>query len=333
MSFEFIIYILLMILSLNYIFFERKILSYIFIPAMILFLVVIRLSGFDVDIETYAYEMKSLTMNGIYYQREFIFWFGIKLLYYITNSEILTFILLDLFWIYILYKISKNLSFESNNEFTGSILLLLVITFPFVLGYENIYRQFYALIFCLWAYSIININYKKSIFIFFISVFIHNTAMILLPLFIAKKLFELPIKYRIFASVLVSFVFCFLFNIMVEYKSGHSTGINTSFLYILLYYLLFYILYIKFKFSFVTLFKKIPVLIPILIMSSSLITLKFDMLSERIGMYFLIFLCYDLIKYSSNIQSYYRRTTFRFLLIAILSIPVLLFSSTRSFLL
>ena len=96
---------------------NRNILKFVYIPSLIIFMIIVRLNafvfnGFEIDILTYALEMKS-TSYDIYYLREFIFWLGIRLVFFIVNSELLSFVLLDLLWIYILIKISSR-----NNYFT-----------------------------------------------------------------------------------------------------------------------------------------------------------------------------------------------------------------------
>jgi len=66
---------------------NRFILRYIYIPFLFAFLVVVRLNafiynGFEIDILTYAIEMKATSLD-IYYLREFIFWFGFNALPYL----------------------------------------------------------------------------------------------------------------------------------------------------------------------------------------------------------------------------------------------------------
>ena len=83
---------------------NRNILKFVYIPSLIIFMIIVRLNafvfnGFEIDILTYALEMKS-TSYDIYYLREFIFWFGIRLVFFIVNSELLSFVLLDLLWLY-----------------------------------------------------------------------------------------------------------------------------------------------------------------------------------------------------------------------------------------
>ena len=70
---------------------NRSILRYLYIPVLLSFLVVVRLNafvfnGFEIDILTYALEMQSTSFD-LYYVREFIFWFGLRIIYYLTQSE------------------------------------------------------------------------------------------------------------------------------------------------------------------------------------------------------------------------------------------------------
>mgnify|MGYP007063494256 CR=1 FL=1 len=60
--------------------------------------------------------------------------------------------------------------------------------------------------------------------------------------------------------------------------------------------------------------------------------LGFEIISERLGMMFLVFLLFDLYRYSHTIEHYGYRVMFRLGLLFVFSLPVLLFSSTLSFL-
>ena len=77
---------------------SNSFLKYIYIPFLLLFMLIVRLQafyfdGFEIDIMTYATEMQSsLKLEGVYYIREFVFWFGIRLMYAITNSPFFSFL-------------------------------------------------------------------------------------------------------------------------------------------------------------------------------------------------------------------------------------------------
>jgi len=60
----------------------------------------------------------------------------------------------------------------------------------------------------------------------------------------------------------------------------------------------------------------------------SLVTLPIGMVSERMGMFFLIFVIYDLYVYSCTMQKS-RQQLFRIGLLLIFSLPVVIFNSSR----
>ena len=88
---ELIGFIVLLVLGIAAIIFDRlEILKYLYIPLLFSFMVIVRLNAFvfnafEIDIITYGLEMKAYSFD-IYYLREFVFWFGIRILYFITQS-------------------------------------------------------------------------------------------------------------------------------------------------------------------------------------------------------------------------------------------------------
>ena len=161
----------------------------------------------------------------------------------------------------------------------------------------------------------------------------HNTVIVLLPIFFINKIFGAKIYLRVFLSLLVSIVFVMLFNYVSQFKSAKSTGVDMSVVYLFMYLSTFIIYLIKFKFRILDLFRKTPSLIISIILMIGLYNLKYDMISERLGMMFLVFLLFDLYRYSNTIQKYSNRIIFRLFLLLVFSIPVLIFSSSRIFLL
>jgi len=331
---ELFAYQILFLLGIGTILLEnRYVLRYIYYPALFLFMVVVRLyafvySGFEADIHTYALEMNTDSLD-FYYLREFVFWLGIRVLYYFTESEFITFILLDAFWIYLIFCVSK---YDKINNLSRGLVVVLATSFPFLFGYENIYRQFYASIVLLYAYALVNINYKKSIFIFLITIFIHNVSLLFLPIFILKRFFKFNIKERF---VIASFVSCFyilMLGYMAQYKSAMSTGVDMSVLYLLLFCAFFLLLVFSFKENVLLLLEKVPSLFFSMIIMFGLLDINFDIIAERMGMMFIIFLIYDLYKYSNSIENMVNRKLLRLFLLLTFTLPVFYFASSLKFL-
>ena len=296
-------------------------------------MIVVRNSGFDFDMIVYAESMQYSTHN-IYYLKEFIFWYALRYFYLIFNNEIVVFLMMDMIWIFLLYRTSINLSKRSliKNNFSLGLIVILSTSFPLFFGYENIYRQLFATIFSLYSYSLLHTSYKKSILFFCISVFMHNISILLIPIFLINKIFRFKLYFRILLSLLVCIVFLMLFDYASKFKSPDSiTGSDMSLIYLFLFLSIFIMYLIRFKFRFLDLYRKTPSLIIILILMSGLLLLKYNMISERLGMMFLVFLIFDLYMYSNTILKYSNRVVFRLFLLLFFSVPILIFSSSRMF--
>ncbi|MAO33917.1 MAG: hypothetical protein CMD03_04070 [Flavobacteriales bacterium] len=312
---------------------NRNILKFVYIPSLIIFMIIVRLNafvfnGFEIDILTYALEMKS-TSYDIYYLREFIFWLGIRLVFFIVNSELLSFVLLDLLWIYILVKISsRNNYFRLNNGLT----IVLATSFPFFFGYENIYRQFLATIIILFSYTYISFAQRRAWLLFFISIFIHNLSVLALPLLFSKGLISFSKTDKMIVSVLLALFYVIILPFFLTLKSIGITEVDLSILYFLLFILVLFFIVVKFKNNLILISDIVPSLIPSAILLTGFIFLGHELITERLGMMFIPFLLYDLYNYSVSINRYSKRLIFRLILLFVFTLPVLFFSSPLIFL-
>jgi hypothetical protein len=326
---EFLLYIFLIFIgSLILIKESNFLLKYIYIPFLFLFLFVVRLDFTD-DIVNYANTMQSIH-SGIYYYKEFIFWYTQMYLYKFLHSTFFVFLSMDIFWIFLLIKISKNNDFYKNKRFKGGLIIILVTSFPFFAGYENIYRQFFATIILLYSYSIIDKNLKKGILLYLIAIFIHNTAGLFLPFLLMNS--KLKLKLKLFLSIVIVLFFSSLLNYASQFKSGYNTGIDTSILYLALILFINYVYMVKFKFNITSFIRTFPSFIHSLIYIIVLQFSKADMIAERLGMSMLTSIIFDIYKYSTTIEDSKYRIFLRLLLLFIFSLPVLVFSSTRNML-
>ena len=211
-SFIFLIFIgALTLISEN-----KYVLNFIYLPYLFLFMIIVRHSGFDTDIAQYINLLKQLQISEIhqtlYYFKEFMFWYPLSLLYLIFKDPKTAFIILDAVWIFILFRTAKQNVNSKNNRFSVGLLVVLSSSFPFFLGYENVYRQLLATVFALYSYSLLNFRYRKSILFFVLAIFMHNSALILLPLFLVKKLLKFKIKFRVIIALFLSIFIVFLLN-------------------------------------------------------------------------------------------------------------------------
>jgi len=268
----------------------------------------------------------------IYYLKEFVFWLGSRLIYYVIQDEVISFLIMDLIWIIIMLKVGNRMSSFNKNNINNALLLVLVTSFPFVFGYENIYRQFYATIFALLAYSLIENNSYASFFFFVIAFFTHNIVALLLPLFLVKRFYKFNLSDRIQISIIISLVFVASLSVLAKLKSSELTGLNMGVFYLLLFIILLVVGLLVFNKNIYVLFNKIPSLFFIVVLMLGLTVLNIDMVAERLGMMFIIFVAYDLYKYSSEIENKGIRRVVRLVLLLLFSLPTLFFENSKQFL-
>ena len=231
-------YIFLIFLSSFIILFESKSLyKWVFIPCAMGFLYIVRIEGFDTDIIDYARQMSATGMD-LYYWREFIFWFGSRFVYFIIQDELYSFLFLDFLWILIVIKTGNLMSKHNKENINNALLIVLLTSFPFVFGYENIYRQFYATVFALYSYSLLDQKYYRAILLFVISFFMHNIVAILLPVFFIKKFYKFKFSDRILISIICSLIFVASLSWLSKLKSTEQTGIEMGMFYLLIFIIL-----------------------------------------------------------------------------------------------
>ncbi len=325
-------YIFLIFLSTVTILTEsRRLFKWIFIPFTFCFLYIVRNEGFDTDIIDYARQMHATGMD-LYYLREFIFWFGSRFVYFVIQDELYSFLFMDLIWILVMIRTGNRMSKNNKENINNALLLVLLTSFPFVFGYENIYRQFYATVFSLYSYSLIEKKYYSSICIFVISFFMHNIVALLLPLFFIKRFYKFNFSDRIQISLIVSLLFVASLSILSNLKSAEQTGLNMGVFYLLIFVMLLLIGLLVFRKNIYNLFEKVPSLLFIVVLMTGLVSLNVDMVAERLGMMFICFLTYDLYLYSSEIRIKSIRALVRLSLMLLFTLPTLFFDSSKQFL-
>lgn len=192
-------------------------------------------NDFQSDILVYADSM-SLTGFSFYFIREPIVWFSQRLLFNFIQSELLTFIICDLILGLILFRSLKNL----NSPYY--LYFAILCSFPFILGIQNIYRQFTAEIFMLYFLSISIKNKPSSIkkySVFIIAILSHNVSGLFSPL---VAIFE---KRNKLLKIFISLVFTFLSIIIGRSsKSMASSGIamEAAYLFVFLGIIIFLLL-------------------------------------------------------------------------------------------
>jgi len=161
---------------------------------------------------------------SFYYLREPVVWIGQRYLYQILGSQEVVFILFDMLALGVLYKAFKNYGLPQYAFFS------FLCFFPFILGIQNVYRQWYSVVFVLYAFSISYESLSKRYFSFLLAGLSHNVAgLFSAPFFlISKKLWERALG--------VAFIFLTPIAVLLsaDTKSSASTGQNLVLAYLFL---------------------------------------------------------------------------------------------------
>jgi len=271
----------------------------------IVWFIIVRISGFDIDINTYvSYLDEKATllflMNSSYFLREFIFWGSFMGGYIILQDKILILLLIDTIVLYFLIKTIINFRLPFYSFF------LLLCFFPNLMGYENVYRQYIATILTLYSISLayknsffLRTNEFKSYIFIIIAGFCHNVAFLFFPL-----LFFL--KERVKFGIFLSLVIYMALPILSSSKSEGETG-DVPVEYFLAVTILLYIIYLMIN-SFKLLKVNIYILSFIFILITESIIVLTGVASKRIIMFaldiILIFIIISLQNSNFNLKSY-----------------------------
>lgn len=244
-------------------------------------LVIVVRQHFDADIAIYA---RLMTFDGFpYYQfKEPLIWFSQKILYKIFGNSFTVFAICDLIIGLILFKTLYNLKVKKYVYF--SILLF----FPVILGMQNIYRQWVASVLFLYSISLIwnNTISRKSIFAFVISIFSHNSAVLMTSVYFSI------IRGSARHFWLLSLLICILLMFYgAKLKSTATTGADLSLAYVILSVFMIIAICLldagKIKKLYLYQYK---ILMSVVVLSVSSLFLLSSASSERVSMSFLIIL-------------------------------------------
>lgn len=198
----------------------------------VVFVLIVR-SKFDSDINTYANSM-SLSTFDFYYFREPVVWLGQRYLFGFIKSEFWVFVSFDVIIGYFLFQALDRFKVPQYAYFS------ILIFFPFVLGMQNVYRQWVAMVLFLYSFSILwgGAGGVKSWAFFVISTASHNVSALFYPLLLIKKN-----KFSGKTLWVFSFIFSFVAIVFgAKTKSDAETGADLSLVYPLL--LMFFVMLI-----------------------------------------------------------------------------------------
>lgn len=281
----------------------------------------VRLSSFDADIVNYASSMLWEKIN-FYILREPVVWLSLRHIYKITGSPVATFVTSDMILLTFLFLFAKHL------KLPRYALFGLLIFFPIILGFQNVYRQFAATIFLFGALAYIRENSVKGLLLFLMAALCHNMALIFLPLLIYIRHGR---GYKLL-SFLVAILIVAAMKFTAHTKSAVSTGLPMELAYLsVLLTLIFFIIGIyQLRVNQRNRFDIQQLLIFLIIQSGAVIILA-SAPAERIGMLSLVLIYPMIVKLIET--KFKNKVSLRLSILFLGFIPILVFQSTRDFLL
>lgn len=261
--------------------------------------------------------MKNLSFD-FYFLREPIIWIGQKFVYQVTKSEFFTFVFFDFIFGQILYASLKNLRAPK------FLFYSILVSFPFILGFQNVYRQWGAQCALLYAYSIKE-NYSnhktlKESILFVFACAVHNVAFIFLPVFLLRRK-----KYKFLKSI-TGFILCVVLIIITkDTKSQATTAMSTESLYAFFLALLvitpIFLNYLKIKNNDFEYYNLYGMLISIGFLSMNLLS---STGSERVFL-FILFFSYPFF-ISTLEEKFIQKPVIRIFYILMFFLPILMFN-------
>lgn len=206
------------------------------------YLWIVRSSGFDYDMVGYAKYLSfdfDFATASTYYTREFVYWFGSSFLYSLIQDDVFTLWVIDMIWLTLLFYAMGNRRLSRNVPMY--VIPFLIVFFPLLMGYQNVYRQLVACAFVLFAFFGAR-NLLVAGFFGLLALFTHNAAIVYMPLLYIYAVTNgmATAKIRFFHKS----IFALLYLVMIAGvyysslgdtqlgKSSSSTGISLTFAYL-----------------------------------------------------------------------------------------------------
>lgn len=279
--------------------------------------ILVRNTNLDNDISHYADAMESISL-GLFYIKEPIVWFGQAFLFRVLQEPITVFIVTDMI-LFILMLTAFNLL-----RVPQYIYFSIFLYFPFFAGFQNVYRQFAAVIIFIFSLSLLARFRKFKQVAVFSSVLAHNVAGLFIYLIFYKS------KSRLVRAA--SFMFIPVLPIIIYFaaasKSTSSTGLSLEWIYVLAF--IFTLVFVLIFHGFFVNSKNKDILIMLLYFAylsmSSAILLE-SAQAERVGIFALL-LFY--VFFSKYLEAVFKQKIFvRIMYVTITSWLIFTFSSMQ----
>jgi hypothetical protein len=165
------------------------------------------------DLNVYARMMNADSYNS-FFSKEFIFFYGQRFLFILTNSTYFSFILFDLIFCILMLLAFRNFNLPLYAYFTIFIFL------PFFLGSQNIIRQNYAAQLVMFAVSLSGTF--RPFFLLVASAFIHNISALFLVLVANTRIRFFLACVFLFGCLQIIFLF---YNSKVKIDTGFDFSV------------------------------------------------------------------------------------------------------------
>lgn len=286
--------------------------------------VIVRIMPPAIDMVTYSAAMTVWPPRLTFYTlREPVVWIGVSFLYHILNDRIVTFLIVDVLTGLIVYRALRDL-----DDGDGRMLFMaptIMVSYVFLLGQQNVWRQHIALVILLWALASRVKNQRRAILLFILSFLSHNATALLFGYWLD---IGRPLRKRYGPLITLASVITILFTLPSLRKSGFATAQNTELLYVALASgMILILLYASTGRLFGL---DTPALMNFLAFIPAVVIIESGPF-ERVSMMFLVLIILDIQRRHQSLHI--RAADVQNLATLLLVVPVFLFQSTRYFLL
>ncbi|WP_338608585.1 EpsG family protein [Pelagibacterium nitratireducens] len=183
----------------------------------------VRLAEFDADIQTYAQRMEETALN-FYYLREPVVWLGHRLLFGITRSHVMTLVASDVIFFSLVVRSFRRFGLPQY------AIIAFIAFFPFILGMQNVYRQWVSSCLAIYALSLADRHLGRAALAFLLAVLSHNVAVLFFPIVFSRLSSSLRLSALMVGTLLVPAALL----LGAETKSESSTGLRLEHFYLFL---------------------------------------------------------------------------------------------------
>jgi hypothetical protein len=241
---------------------------------------VVRYSGFDIDMETYADALTSTSLS-LYYLKEPVYWISSRYVFELLGSKEGVFVFFDSVTFLMLLYVRRQWGLPKYFPY------LWLCFFPSVMGMQNVYRQYisYHFLLLLVYYCAFSKGVFLRSFVGLLAGFTHNVAFLFAPL-----LFYFNLKSRVsMRFVSLSLLVLLALPLALSFKSSSSTGVlGAEFYLFVMFFLMMFYLFLNSYVLNGEFAKYFYMQVYFFILTSSSIILMGSAQSKRVGMFCLL---------------------------------------------